>query len=79
VKFGPTGATMLVEQMDALVAAGNLKEWAPGAFRAFATTQPLHAISTGGLPWIEIDFPEDYACAVEKIMPEITMGDAVLR
>ncbi|HJT67902.1 MAG TPA: phosphocholine cytidylyltransferase family protein [Pyrinomonadaceae bacterium] len=79
VKFGPHGAALLVEQMDALVAAGNLKEWAPRAFRAFAASQPLHAISTQGYPWIEIDFPEDYACALEKILPEITMGDAVLR
>lgn len=79
VKFGPEGAALLVEQMDALVAAGNLKEWAPRAFRAFAASQPLHAISTQGFPWIEIDFPEDYACALEKILPEITMGDAVLR
>lgn len=87
VKFGPAGATLLVEQMDALVAAGNLKEWAPRAFRAFAATQPLHAISTRGYPWIEIDFPEDYACALEKILPEIAgsgdrvseVGDAVLR
>jgi choline kinase len=87
VKFGPAGAALLIEQMDALVAAGNLKEWAPRAFRAFALTQPLHAISTRGLPWIEIDFPEDYTCAVEKILPEIItsgdrlteVGDAVLR
>jgi len=87
VKFGPSGAGLLTEQMDALISAGNLKAWAPRAFREFAATQPLHAISTRGYPWIEIDFPEDYARALEKILPEMTtsgdrfgdMRDAVLR
>lgn len=71
VKFGPSGAALLIEQMDALVEGGNLKEWAPRAFGAFAATQPLHAIGTRGFPWIEIDFPEDYANAQEKILPEL--------
>jgi L-glutamine-phosphate cytidylyltransferase len=75
VKFGASGAAFLIEQMDLLVGAGNLKAWAPRAFRAFAASQPLHAISTRGYPWIEIDFPEDYTCAVEKILPEITLSD----
>jgi choline kinase len=71
VKFGPSGAALLIEQMDALVEGGNLKEWAPRAFGAFAATQPLHAIGTRGFPWIEIDFPEDYAAAQERILPEL--------
>jgi L-glutamine-phosphate cytidylyltransferase len=87
VKFGASGAALLIKQMDELIAGGNLKEWAPRAFRAFATTQSLHAISTRGYPWIEIDFPEDYARAKEKILPELDMSgdrfsdvrDAVLR
>jgi choline kinase len=73
VKFGPSGAALLIEQMDALVEGGNLKEWAPRAFGAFAATQPLHAIGTRGFPWIEIDFPEDYANAQEKILPELNV------
>jgi len=77
VKFGPSGAAFLIEQMDALVAAGNLRAWAPRAFQAFAASQPLHAISTRGFPWIEIDFPEDYRRAVEKIYPEITLSDSL--
>ena len=87
VKFGPSGATLLIKHMDELIAGGHLKEWAPRAFRAFAATQPLHAISTRGFPWIEIDFPRDHACAQEKILPQLTMRgdwlseahDAVLR
>ena len=68
VKFGPEGAAELVTIMDRLVAAGNLREWAPRAFREFAQAQPLHAIGTRGFPWIEIDFPEDYQRAVREVL-----------
>jgi hypothetical protein len=71
VKFGPGGAAALVDIMDRVVAAGRLKDWAPRAFAEFAQSHPLHAIGTRGLPWIEIDFPEDYRRAAEHVLPEI--------
>jgi L-glutamine-phosphate cytidylyltransferase len=71
VKFSPAGATVLVQIMDRLVAAGELRAWAPSAFREFAGMRPLHAVSTRGLPWIEIDFPEDYQRAVHDVLPAI--------
>jgi L-glutamine-phosphate cytidylyltransferase len=75
VKFGPDGAAELVTIMDRLVAAGNLREWAPRAFREFAQVRPLHAIGTRGFPWIEIDFPEDYQRAVRDVLPQIDRAD----
>jgi L-glutamine-phosphate cytidylyltransferase len=75
VKFGPEGASELVTIMDRLVAAGNLREWAPRAFREFAQARPLHAIGTRGFPWIEIDFPEDYQRAVREVLPQIDGAD----
>lgn len=79
VKFSAAGARRLVEEMDALISRGSEREWAPRAFREFATRHPLHAISTGDLPWIEIDFPEDYRKAQEEIFPQITaMADCCL-
>jgi choline kinase len=74
VKFGAPGAARLVEIMDRLVAAGGLRDWAPRAFSEFAQERPLHAIGTRGLPWIEIDFPEDYRRAVRDVLPEIERG-----
>lgn len=71
VKFGPAGARLLIEKMDALVAAGDHKAWVPRAFRDFAQERALHVIGTRGFPWIEIDFPEDYRRAVEVVLPEI--------
>jgi choline kinase len=71
VKFGPGGAAALVDIMDRLIAAGGLRDWAPRAFAEFAKTHPLHAIGTRGLPWIEIDFPEDYRRAAVDVLPRI--------
>lgn len=71
VKFGAEGARLLVEEMDALIADGSHKAWVPRAFKAFAERRPLHAIGTRGLPWTEIDFPEDYRTAVEVVLPQI--------
>jgi choline kinase len=71
VKFGPEGAAALVEVMDRLIDAGGVRDWAPRAFAEFARTNPLHAIGTRGLPWIEIDFPEDYQRAIRDVLPLI--------
>lgn len=71
VKFGAAGAKLLIEQMDALLAVGGLRFWAPRAFFEVARRRPLYAIGTRGLPWIEIDFPEDYRRAVEEVLPRI--------
>ncbi len=71
VKFSGEGARLLVAILDGIVAAGRLREWAPRAFLQFARTRPLRAIGTRGLPWTEIDFPEDYQRAVNEVLPAI--------
>jgi L-glutamine-phosphate cytidylyltransferase len=71
VKFGAEGARLLIEEMDALIAGGDNKAWVPRAFKAFAERRPLHVVGTRGLPWTEIDFPEDYRNAVEVVLPRI--------
>ena len=77
VKFSADGARRLIEEMDALISRGQLKDWAPRAFREFATRFPLHAISTEDYPWIEIDFPEDYRRATEEVFLQIdAMADS---
>jgi len=74
VKFGARGAAAVVRIMDDLIARGGLRDWAPRAFAAFAQQHPLHAIGTRGLPWIEIDFPEDYARARQDVLPALEYG-----
>jgi choline kinase len=75
VKFGARGAAALVGIMDELIARGGLRDWAPRAFAQFAQHHALHAIGTRGLPWIEIDFPEDYQRARHDVLPAIDHDD----
>lgn len=71
VKFGGAGAREIVRLLGDRVVRGGLRDWAPRAFADFARVNPLHAIGTRGLPWTEIDFPEDYQRAVDEILPQI--------
>jgi choline kinase len=70
-KFGRSGAAVLVEEMNRLVAGGAVRDWLPAAFAAFCRRLPLWAIESRGFPWIEIDFPEDYWRACGEILPAI--------
>lgn len=70
-RFGREGAALLVSLLTEIVASGGTREWLPRAFDAFARRRPLHAIDSRGLPWIEIDFPEDYWRACADVLPAI--------
>lgn len=73
VKFGAAGAAVLAKELDKLVADGAKRSWAPRAFLEFTKTRPLHAVSTRGFPWIEIDFPNDLSRAQTEILPQIPL------
>lgn len=70
-KFGAAGASVLLEEMRAILAGGGFREWLPRAFDAFCRRRALHVVETADRPWIEIDFPEDYARACREILPAI--------
>ena len=71
LKFGALGGRCLVDHLDRLIVAGHTNAWAPQAFRALAREWPLRAIDTAGLPWTEIDFPEDLDRARQVVAPAI--------
>ncbi len=71
LKFSPEGARVLFTRMEELLAAGAEKEFVPYALNALAADYPLHAVPIEGLPWIEIDFPEDLQRAREEVWPAI--------
>ena len=48
----------------------------PYAVNAIAQGYPLAAVAVRDLPWIEIDFPEDYQRAREVIYPAIAKRTA---
>jgi len=67
LKFGADGGRRLVRHLDALIGAGQVNAWAPRAFRALAPEWPLRVVATDGLPWTEIDFPEDLERARQMV------------
>lgn len=71
VKFSPNGAKVLFEKMDELISQGMVNKWAPFAFQQIASYHHLYAVDIGDLPWVEIDFVEDYERAKEVIFPRI--------
>jgi choline kinase len=70
-KFSRAGAQALVAELNRFVAAGEVRAWLPRAFDAFARVRPLYVVESRGLPWIEIDFPEDYWRACSEVLPAI--------
>jgi L-glutamine-phosphate cytidylyltransferase len=74
VKFGAIGASEVAKQLEKLIADGAKKSWAPRAFLEFSKSRPLHAVSTRGFPWIEIDFPDDLQRAQDEILPQIPLN-----
>jgi choline kinase len=69
LKFGKQAGRRLVRHLDALVGDGKVNAWAPMAFAALAKEWPLAAISTHGIPWTEIDYPEDLVRAERELAP----------
>jgi choline kinase len=70
-KFGAAGARLLVNCLDALVAAGHSRDSAPRSFRCFARRRRLETVGTRGYPWIAIDRPEDRERAEREVLPAI--------
>ena len=71
LKFGAAGGRRLVSHIDALLADGHENSWAPMAFAALAREWPIRAIETAGLPWTEIDFPEDLQRAGQMVAAHV--------
>ena len=70
-KFGAAGAAVLVDELDAMVADGAVRDWLPAAFARFCRRRTLHAVDHRGFPRIEIDCPQDYWHACTHIVPAL--------
>jgi L-glutamine-phosphate cytidylyltransferase len=71
VKFSPQGSRVLFDKIEDLVGQGIVNAWLPLAFQKICSYHSLFAVSAAGLPWIEIDFPEDLERARKEIYPQI--------
>jgi len=73
-KFGREGSHKLFDVLADFNRRDDLDGWYEEAFAVMAPTQNIAAVSTGGLPWAEIDTPQDWDRARQDIWPEIS-GD----
>lgn len=71
VRVGPEAGRALAAELDALVRAGQVEGDYEVALDALLPHHPFVACPTGGLPWIEIDFPQDLHAAETEVLPRI--------
>jgi len=71
LKFSTQGGRVLFQRIEELLRQNMRKVMVPYALNEIAPSYPLVAVSVEGLPWIEIDFPEDYDRARQVIHPAI--------
>ncbi|MFH0945206.1 MAG: phosphocholine cytidylyltransferase family protein [Planctomycetota bacterium] len=71
LKFSAEGVRRLRAATDELIGKNELNAWAPMATDAICKEYPVHGISSGLLPWIEVDFPADLERARKLVWPRI--------
>lgn len=71
LKFDKNGLKMLIDTIEFFLGQGYFSEMVPFAVNAMASKCFIEAVSVDRLPWIEIDFPEDYERALKEIYPVV--------
>jgi choline kinase len=71
LKFSAKGSQALFAKIQELLAQDHRREMVPFAVNALVSDYVVAALSVQGLPWLEIDFPEDYQRARDVIYPAI--------
>lgn len=69
LKFTQSGMAALFAEAETALAEGGENQWAPAAIARLAQHQMIKGIDIAGLPWVEIDFPEDLQQARQTIWP----------
>lgn len=64
-KFSGSGLVALMSVLESMVERGETQEWYEEAFNRITADVPIAIVSTSGLPWTEIDTPEDYQRALD--------------
>jgi len=71
IKFCNEGTERVFDLVDGLLDEGDAQNWAAAALKQLAKEFPVRGIDVAGLPWAEIDFPEDMDYAQRSIWPAI--------
>jgi choline kinase len=72
VKVGRAAGIKLAAILDGFVRQGRTEGDYEAGLDALLPRHRFIACSTGGLPWIEIDFPQDLQAAETEVLPRLT-------
>ncbi len=73
LRVGQTAVPHLLRSVETCVKQGLLDMEYEDALTDFFREVPVGAEKIGGLPWIEIDFPEDLERAEQEILPRLKL------
>ena len=71
IRLSGEAVTATFEAGETILAAGHERDWLASAIDIAAVGHRLQCLDVRGLPWTEIDFPEDLAHARSRILPAI--------
>ncbi len=71
LKFPKTLIPILFDRAAQILQTAGLLEWAPSAIGLLARDEPITGFDIAGIPWVEIDFPDDLKFAHQCVWPEI--------
>jgi choline kinase len=74
LKFEADGSKAMLEVAAHQVSEGHERAWVIEATRAVCKMVPLYGVNVAGLPWTEVDFPNDLEEARSKTWPAIERG-----
>jgi choline kinase len=70
-KFSLEDAIIIFDCMERLLKEGKTDIWYENAINYVLNEIDAFAVYTNGLPWIEIDTPQDYDNALKEVIPQI--------
>jgi choline kinase len=71
VKVGRRAGAALAAALDAMVRDGQVDGDYEAALDGLLARHTFTMCSTAGLPWVEIDFPQDLHAAEAEVLPRI--------
>ena len=74
-KIGPDDLPLLIEQTLARSAGSDVRDSYDDVLRAMVLADRFGFEDVTGLPWTEIDFPGDFVCARDEVLPRIERGN----
>jgi len=72
IRLEATAARAAFLHAGAIVESGSERDWLGRAINEVAKHQSLHCTDIAGIPWIEVDFPEDLEAARTRVWPQIS-------